>query len=175
MQKTAPFLFIACLLFIVACQPQAEDCPEQRYATSGPEIDLIKAHIQAYTDGDLDKWASYYGEQVKFHHNTWDAITNKEEMVKSETQLRSYFAEVGFATEPVMLERIIDDEGRTWVRYSGNWTGTIKANDEQVAVPVHLNIHLVDDKIVEEYGYWDSREVMADIEDALVDDIENPN
>ena len=142
---------IIAILFIT-CQNKG---PE-RYSTTGSEIDLVKELIQNYEAGDWDNWISHYADTAKIHHNTWEEIsTSPKETVENLKSNLSNLSSYQFDDDPIYYEKVLTDEGKTWVNFWGNWRGVIAANGKEITIPVHLSINIEDGKIQEEFGMYD--------------------
>jgi len=159
--------FIAlCLaaLFLGACQ-QADT----RYSTTGPEVDEIKAHIAHYEAGDWEAWLGHYADTAKIYHNTTEGASpadTQKQLVANLEATSSYM----FQEKDQYYERVIEDDGDTWVNFWGTWEGTLAANDQKLIIPVHVTFQVVGDKIVKEHGYYDLTELtmaMMAIEEAM--------
>jgi hypothetical protein len=61
----------------------------------------------------------------------------------------------------MVFEQVIDDDGKTWVNFWSNWRGTLAANGQEIEIPVHLSVNMVDGKIVNEYGFYDVSQIQA--------------
>lgn len=146
-------LFIAvCAALLIGCQPQGEE----RYSTTGPEIDMVKALIADYEQGNWEAWNEAYADTAKVYYNDWDNALSAKEAGEGHQQSISQVSTYEFNKDPIFYEKIIDDNGKTWVNLWGVWEATLKGNDKQVKVPVHLSINVEDGKVVEEYGFWDN-------------------
>ena len=90
----------------------------------------------------------------------------------------SNFSSYGFEEKGSFSEMVIDKDDETWVNFWGNWKGTLKANNQELSIPVHLTLQFIDGKIVEEYGYYDTAPMMLvlqEIEAAkMASETENP-
>lgn len=151
-----PLLF---LLVLTNCKEQ-----EMRYSTVGSEIDLVKSVIADYEAGNWDSWMSHYADTAKIHHNTWeDESMSSEEMVEGFKASIATTSSYGFDDEPIYYEKVITDDGKTWVNFWGNWRGTLKATQKELTIPVHLSIHVQDGKIQEEFGMYNMAEWNAEL------------
>lgn len=152
------------VLLFAACNQGAS-----RYSTSGPEVDEIKAHIAHYDTGDWEGWLGHYADTAKIYHNTTEPSSPaevKEQMTATLENTSSY----KFQEKDRFFERVIDDEGETWVNFWGNWEGTLAANDQKIIIPVHVTFKIEGDKIVEEHGFYNMAEItlaMMAIEQAM--------
>ena len=143
------FIGLAVSLFI-GCEQKAE-----RYGTSGAEIDLVKGLLSDYEKGDWESWKERYADTAKVYYNQWDdsiTVTQSMEGHKANISLLSSY---GFG-DNITYEKIISDNGNTWVNFWGKWEGVLKENNEVVVLPVHLTIRVLDGKIVQENGFWDN-------------------
>ena len=144
------FLIGLAVSLFIACEQKAE-----RYSTSGPEIDLVKGLLADYEEGDWKSWKEKYADTAKVYYNQWDdSITPTQSMEGHKTNI-ALLSSYGFG-DNVIYEKIISDNGNTWVNFWGKWEGTLKENNEVVVLPVHLTIRVLDGKIVHENGFWDN-------------------
>jgi steroid delta-isomerase-like uncharacterized protein len=144
------FLIGLAIALFVACEQK-----EERYSTSGPEIDLVKGLLADYEKGDWDSWKEKYADTAKVYYNQWDdsiTVTQSMEGHKANIALLSSY---GFG-DNVTYEKIISDNGNTWINFWGKWEGTLKENNKTVVLPVHLSVRVLDGKIVQENGFWDN-------------------
>lgn len=157
------------LLVMVGCQPQASG-PE-RYTTNAPEIDMAKATMNAYFAGDWGTMRAAYADTAKIYHNSMEPMTSDAVIEGNQSSLSAVSSyQLGDET---FWERIIDDEGRTWVYFWGEWKGVHAATNKELSVPFHVAWHYVDGKVVEEYGLWDNAPmIMAEQEAAAAAEAE---
>ncbi|MBT8204105.1 MAG: ester cyclase [Eudoraea sp.] len=146
------FFIAFCAILFIGCQPQG---PE-RFSTTGPEIDLVKALIADYEAGNWEAWNAKFADTVKVYHNNWNTPVSAKAAQENHQQALTQVSEYKFRDEPRFLEKIIDDDGETWVNFWGVWEGTLRSNGEVIQLPVHLTLQIADGKIVEEHGFWDS-------------------
>lgn len=128
---------------------------EVRYSTSGPEIELVKGLLADYEKGDWESWKEKYADTAKVYYNQWDdsiTVTQSMEGHKANIALLSSY---GFG-DNVTYEKIISDNGNTWINFWGKWEGTLKENSKTIVLPVHLSVRVLDGKIVQENGFWDN-------------------
>lgn len=154
MKNLILFLMMAGLL--VACQNNKP----ARYSQSGAEIDLVKSLVSDYENGNWESWKTHYGDTAKIFHNTKDNGLSPDEAMKVMKANLEGIASYGFLDDEGDMERVIDDKGRTWVNFWGNWKGVIAANNREIVTPVHVTVQIVDSLIVREYGYWDNAPMM---------------
>ena len=98
------------------------------------------------------------------YHNTWENEATPKEIVESLKSLLSNTSKYQFDDERRYYEQIIDDEGKIWVYFWGNWRGTLKANGKELQIPVQLSAHMVNGKIVEEYATYDVSEINSELQ-----------
>ena len=160
------YLVVLCLaaLMITACNQG-----ESRYSTAGPEVDQIKELIANYEAGDWDAWLSHYADTAKVYHNSTEgssAADVKDNLAENLKATSSY----GFQDKDRYYERVIDDQGETWVNFWATWEGTLAANDQKLIIPVHVTFQFAGDKIVEEHAFYNMAEfamAMMAIEEAM--------
>tara|TARA_R110002096_G_scaffold94512_3_gene212666 strand:+ start:1348 stop:2268 length:921 start_codon:yes stop_codon:yes gene_type:complete len=150
------FLLGLVTILFVACQEQKT----QRYFSESSEIDSFKSGIVEYGNGDWDTWSSRYADTVKFYVNSNKAVS-LDEFKKGQLGLLSKFSSYGFIEKGSFIEMVIDSDDETWVNYWATWRGKLKANDEEVSIPVHITQQYIDGKAVELHNYWDSAPITA--------------
>ena len=142
------FLLGFTILLFAAC--------ESRYTQDSPEIDVIKAALQDYNDGNWEAWRSHYSDTAKSYHNSKNVGTAPDETLENVKKGVSGLSSYKLDYDQSDLEMVVDDKGRTWVNFWGDWEGTLSANNQKLDVPVHLTFQMVDLKVVREYGFWDN-------------------
>ena len=155
--KKLLILFIATTT-IIACKTGPE-----RYSTSGTEVAMLKKLVDDYEKGNWEAWLSAYSDTAKVYHNTRTANVSGKEALDRHKQTTALMSSYEFMDKPIFYEKIIDDEGDTWVNFWGYWKGKLAANDQEIETPVHLSVQVADGKIVEEHGFWNT----APLADAL--------
>ncbi|MBN4084730.1 hypothetical protein JYT89_00145 [Flavobacteriaceae bacterium AH-315-B10] len=133
---------------------------EQRYFTESEEINLVKAEITAYQNGDFDKWKSHFADTAKMFFNSNKSVTvdaRYEESPKFISNFKTY----GFDREKEYLEMVINKKKETWVYYWAPWNGELAANNHKISFPAHLAFQFIDGKIVEEHLYFDPTSLNA--------------
>jgi len=161
MKKTIVLGMLLSVLLYVSCV----DKRPVRYATTGSEIDLVKSLVADYEKGDWEGWLGHYADTAKLHHNTTKDISlSAKEINKTLKAILSNTSSYAFDKDP-FYEKVIDDEGETWVNFWGDWKGTIAANNKELIIPVHLTAQIVNGKIVEEHGYYNLSEYMATMQE----------
>jgi hypothetical protein len=152
------------VVIAAACQPQvppaaeaAEEAPE-RFTTNAPEITTAKAGMDAYLAGDWDALRAIFTDDAEVYHNTTEPVGPDQSIANLQEGLETV-SSYSFAEEQYW-ERIIDDEGETWVYFWGTWQADHATSDQQFVVPVHLAWHYQDGKAVEEFGMWDTSQML---------------
>ncbi len=157
MKKITVFGMLLMVILFTSCK---ENGPA-RYATTGPEIDLFKSLISDYEKGDWEGWQGHYADTAKLHHNTTkDIPLSAKEVNETLKVLLANTSTYAFDKDP-FYEKVIDDEGETWVNFWGNWKGTMAVNNKELIIPVHITAQILNGKIVEEHGYYNLSEYMA--------------
>jgi uncharacterized protein len=153
--KKLTFITLA-ILFFAACnfnQPV-------RYASSSPEIDIFNSLLQDYVDGNWDSYKSYYADTARIRENVPDNQgVLVGEVVERYKETHQMFSNIGFVTDDAFVEMVVTDDGETWVNYWGTWEGTLNANGQRFATPLHITMQFKDGKVVAEHGYWDNAPV----------------
>jgi ketosteroid isomerase-like protein len=148
------------LLLVTACQappPQQEEGPA-RYTTDAPEINTAKAGMDAYLAADWDAFRAIYADDAEIFHNSNEPVDPDELLANFKEGVQN-FTSYGMADEQ-FWERIIDDEGETWVYFWSTWKGVHAATEKSLEIPVHLAWLYKDGKVIEEYGLWDNSQIV---------------
>ena len=124
--------------------------------TSSPEIDALKSLIKDYEEGNWTNWATHYSENAEIYHNTVEPISS-EELQKNLTVVIDNLSNYNFShkEEEIFFENIIDDKGDSWVYFWGTWKGTVSGTNKELEMPIHIAFKMFDNKIVNEYAYYD--------------------
>ncbi|MFV9551134.1 nuclear transport factor 2 family protein [Algibacter sp. PT7-4] len=155
MKKIILLIFIS--VFVFNCNKT------QRYTQNSAEIDAVKTLIKAYNNKDYATAITHYSDTSKTRFNK--AFMNSKDVAKYHQQNDVNYSKRAFLDEGQIYEMVVDDEGKTWVNFWGNWKATLKGNNKDVVIFVHLTSRFVNGKIVEEYGYWDPSEVIANLQE----------
>ena len=155
--KKLILLGLAVILF-TACQQQEK----KRYFSESPEIDVLKAGIDAYESGDWDKWKSHFADNGEIYVNSKDSITVDERLAQLKGATES-LSSYGFVRDKEWIEMVIDSEEETWVYYWAQWNGEFTTSKKKISVPVHLSVQFEDGKISEEHIYFDGTEMNREI------------
>lgn len=145
-------LFVVIIALFIACQQKGP----ARYSTSGTEITLMKKLVDDYEKGDWNAWLSAYADDASIFHNTETDSVDAEAALERHRETLGLMSSYHFKDEPIFFEKIIDDEGDTWVNFWGYWRATLNANEKKINTAVHLSVKIEDGKIVEEHGFWDN-------------------
>ncbi len=148
MKKLLIIAFVG--LLIMSCNNQPE-----RYTTSSPEIDITKALVKDYTDGNWENWITHYSDSAKVHHNSIASMSANDLKEAFKASLLNY-SSYNFSDKDLFYEMIIDDKKDTWVYFWGTWQATVLDTNKELQVPVHIALKFVDKKITEEYAYYDT-------------------
>ena len=136
---------------------------ELRYTQNSKEIDAVKSLIEAYNNKDWATILSHYADSSKTRFNK-DLMDSKE-VPKYHQQNDASYSSRGFIGDNQDYEMVVDDKGRTWVNFWGDWKAILKGNNEEVIIHIHTTVRFVNGKIVEEYAYWDPSEVISNLQD----------
>jgi len=167
-------LLVLSITLFSACQKNEP----QRYFSSSPEIDVAKALLKDYHDGNWEGWITHYADTAKIYHNTWDKGLSPKETIANLKDILSYSSSYHFdeGDDTLFYEMIISDEGNKWVYFWGNWRGTLAANNKELEIPVHLAFRFADGKIAREEGFYDLSgftAALGEIEAAKMKDAES--
>ena len=146
------------LIVFIACQET-----EQRYFSESDEINTLKAGIASYEAGDWATWKSHFADTAKIFVNSEKSIS-VDERVTGLSETSAAFSTYGFDHEDEFIEMVIDKEKENWVYYWATHNATLAENDKQLSFPVHLAVHFVDGKIVEEHVLFDGTAMNRELE-----------
>lgn len=146
------------VILITACQNKPD-----RFTTTSPEIDEIKALVKDYHDGNWDAWLTHYADTAKIYHNTWKTGATPKETVANLKVILANTSSYRFdeGEGEIFYEMVINDSDQKWVLFFGNWKGTLAANNKTIEIPVQLTLHVENGKIVTEYGFYNLSEFTA--------------
>jgi len=145
------------IMLVTACQEKGPD----RWTLTSPEVDVVKALINDYEDGNWDSWLSHYDSSAKVHHNEFDLSPQElQDILKQDI---TNYTNYGFSQEDgnIFYEQIIDDKGDKWVYFWGTWKANLKHTKKDYKIPVHLACKFVNSKIVEEHGFYNRSSIDA--------------
>jgi len=157
------------LILFTACQKKEP----VRYTSTSPEIDVAKAVIKDYQDGNWESWITHYSDTAQAFHNTIVPATPKD-LQKGLKGTVERLSNYGFSDKDIFYEQIIDDKGDKWVYFWGTWEATVSGSNKKLVVPVHLALQFVDNKIVREYGYYDYSQIMTALNELDAAKMETP-
>ncbi|WP_052143577.1 nuclear transport factor 2 family protein [Wocania ichthyoenteri] len=152
------FLLGLVITLFIACQNQP-----QRYFAESPEIETLKAGINAYETGDWSKWKSHFADTAKIFVNSTKPIT-VEKRLEGLKGMTGSMSSYGFNHDKEYVEMVLDKEDETWVYYWAAHKATFSATNKELLMPVHLAVQFVNGKIVEEHIYFDGTSMNAEFE-----------
>lgn len=148
------FIIIALsVMLFTACQKT-----DKRYTQQSPEIETVKKLITNYNNKTYD--TSIYADTSKTAYNSSKATMTPAETIAYHKANDEMYTSRGFDVKDQELEMVLTDDGHTWVNYWCDWTGTLKGNNKEYTIPIHLTYRFIDGKIVRESGYWDPTEIV---------------
>ncbi|WP_431136157.1 nuclear transport factor 2 family protein [Psychroserpens mesophilus] len=151
------FILAMSVMLFTACETQ-----KKRYTQQSSEIETVKKHIENYNSKNYD--TSLYADSSKtFFNNSKTPILVKDIVAYHKANDENYSSR-GFTGEDPEYEMVVTDEGKVWVNCWLDWKGTMKANGNNVKMPIHLTYQFIDGKIVREVGYWDPTEVVLNLQ-----------
>lgn len=136
---------------------------EVRYTQKSQEIDVVKSIIESYNNKDWTTLVSHYADTSKTRFN--NAKMDSKDLPKYHQQNDVNYSNRGFIEKGQEYEMVIDNKGRTWVNFWGDWTCTLKDNSKDVTIHIHLTARFINGKIVEDYGYWDPSEIISNLQE----------
>lgn len=147
------------LLVIVSCNNS------QRYTQNSAEIDIVKATINHYDYQNWDSLVMNYADTAKVYYNTRDLYFTAKSLPDYHIKNDSTFLTRAFEDDRREYEMITDDNGKKWVNFWGIWKGNLLENNQKIEIPVHITYQFIDAKIVLEYGYWNSSELILALQE----------
>ena len=154
--KKILFLVLIATLFL-SCE-QAE----QRYFGESAETATLEAGIAAYESGDWEQWRSHFADTAKIYVNSTEAMS-LDDRVNQLTEMTTAWADYGFNKDDDHIEMVVDKLDETWVYYWATHSGSLKANNKKLEIPVHLAVRFEGGKIVAEHVYFDATELNAEM------------
>jgi len=152
-------LLLCCLLFtLYSCDK------EPRYTQDSDEIEIVKEAINDYDYQEWDKLMSHYSGSAQIFYNTRSNVLSSITLIDFHKKNDANFSTRAFEDESREYEMVEDNNGKTWVNFWGLWKGNLAANNKQIIIPVHITYQFVDNKIVTEYGYWNSAELQLELQ-----------
>lgn len=147
MKTSCVFLFV---FFLLSC-----DEHERQYVTNSPEIEYSKALLSYYSTYNFRGLKSIYSDTVKIYENNL-APYDLERLLAT---LKFAEAKIEYQRleDSLSMEMIINDENEIWVRGWYLWKIKYINSKKEIKIPVQSSWQFVDDKIVNEYTYYDSR------------------
>lgn len=151
-------LFGLTIFLFAACQNNKP----QRYWSASPEIDITKALVKDYENGNWENWVTHYADTAKVFHNSSVGITSQElqEALKNTLQ---YMSSYQFNKKEMFIEMVVDAKEDNWVYFWGIWEAKVADSNIELAMPVHIAQQFVNNKIVREYAYYDPSSISAAI------------
>ena len=140
------------LTLLISCEKKEA----ARFTTNSSEIEIIKALLTDYEEGNWTNWASHYAEGARIRHNTVKPMTS-EELQKNLSVVIKNLSDYKFSQKEkeIFIEMIVDDKGENWVYFWGIWKGTVSGINKKLEMPVHIAYKIIDSKIESEYAFYD--------------------
>ncbi|MCS5491308.1 ester cyclase [Algoriphagus limi] len=151
-------LLLSIGLFMTSCQQ------ESRYTQSSPEIDAIKMLLAETAAGNFDAQREYYAENAQIFYNaTEDNPISLNDLITQQKEDMNTFSNVSVTVTDDAIEMVKTDEGETWVNCWGTWKATHTASGKSFEIPFHETFQFENGKIVKDYGYWDTSQILLAI------------
>ena len=155
MKKIIFSILALSLISVAFCQ---QEQTTKQYFKESPEIEIAKKAVAAYLKGDLEAYRSCYADTARLWHNQYylenpgKTIDEQIKFIEAALPTLSYYNYEG----ELFWEMIILDNGDKWVYFWGTWVAKYIGDDEEIGIGVHIAFAVTDDKIVGEYGFWDT-------------------
>lgn len=128
---------------------------EKRYLTDSPEIEYTKALLNYYSTYNFAGIKSIYSDSVKIYENSLKPY-NIERLMAT-LKLTEATMEYQRLEDSISLEMIVNDKDEIWVHGWYLWKLKYKNSTKEIKIPVQSSWQFIDDKIVCEYSYYDSK------------------
>ena len=89
------------LILFTSCQKK------QRYFSESPELDMFKANISSYNNGDWDMWLTRFADTAKLYVNSLKSMTPAD-LENAQKELLSNFSSYGFQDKGSFAEMVVD-------------------------------------------------------------------
>lgn len=154
-------------LLLVSCTPQQEPEPEGPTGTAvnpnwQTDINTTSNYLTALLEGQYDVASGLVQDTFMTQGPSADAIGDFDAVVTFWTNTAQIYTDrtmqhVSYSVRVVENENpdLIGD----WVFHWGEFVGTLISNGEQVVVPFHLSMKMVDGKIALQNSYYDNLSV----------------
>jgi len=153
--KKVIYLLFAVVLFTACTSNQPV-----RYFSASPEIEITKATLKHYLDGNWEAMKLLYADTAKLMNNVPEGKgVSIDAAIKDYLLDHELFSSISYLAEEDFFEMVKTDDGEIWVNYWGLWKGTLKATGEAFEIPLHITQRFENQKIVREHGYWNSSAV----------------
>lgn len=153
--------------FLTACQND-----KIRYTQESSEIELVKATINDYDFQNWESLVSRYEDSAQVFYNSRKNIMLPSDLPEYHQNNDLSFSTRAFEDEYREYEMIEDNNGNIWVNFWGLWKGNLAANNKEIIIPVHITYQFENNKIVKEYGYWNTSELTLELQKIRNDFIE---
>jgi len=122
-------------------------CQQQRYSSSGPEVDMMKKADAAYYSGDWSTLKSLYADTAKVIVNRWgQADMTVDQMIDGfKTGLTNYTEYK--QGEQAFYNMTVADDGTTYVNSWQEWIGKHQ-NGKEVRTVVQITAQVAGGKFV---------------------------
>ena len=160
-------LIVLIFIFLTACQKN-----KIRYTQESSEIELVKATINDYDFQNWESLVSRYEDSAQVFYNSRKNILLPSDLPEYHQNNDLSFSTRAFEDEYREYEMIEDNNGNIWVNFWGLWKGNLAANNKEIVIPVHITYQFENDKIVKEYGYWNTSELTLELQKIQNDFIE---
>lgn len=156
-----PFTLLAfVMLLFTSCQNKDSN----RYTQDSEEIEIVKATINDYDYHKWDALSSRYADSAQIFYNSRKDILNPKDLKAYHESNDKSFLTRAFEDEYREYEMIENDDGKRWVNFWGLWIGHLEANNKEIVIPVHITYQFDNGKIIKEYGYWNTSELVLELQ-----------
>ena len=151
------FLLAFAIMLFTSCDKQ-----EKRYTQQSSEIETVKKLIDNYNNKTYD--ITIYADSSKTRYNSKDNSMTPEQTIAYHKANDAIYSSRGFVEDDIEYEMVVTDDGDTWVNCWVDWKGTLEGNNKEIDIPIHLTYKFVEGKIVREVGFWDSAELVLEVQ-----------
>lgn len=150
--KSNFILILISLFCLSSCKQEGNNLIDQ---TVNDGIKMIADKFDDYHKGNWKEWTEYYSDSAKVYYNTRTKSMTVSEAAKMHENSVVPLSKYGFA-DNMLIEKVETKNDTLKLLFTGYWQATLKENGKSFETPSLVYYHIVDGKIVEEYGFWDN-------------------
>ena len=129
--------------------------PENQYTKDSPEIEYCLALLSYYNTFNFKGIKEIYSDTVKIYENNLEPYD--VERLLASLKSSEFNLEYQRLNDTVNIEMIVNDKGEKWVYARYIWKIKYINAQRELKIPVHSSWQFVENKIVKDYTYYDSK------------------